>query len=116
MVPIFIINTQSLHFHMTTASFYKQDGQQQGIYFQLPEDQLARELKSRKAQEHSRALKADKVINENHEIKELRQKIQQGYLNKERSKQLAEKQVRKVDELVHILLFRSVRQSSKLRS
>ena len=30
----------------------------------------------------------------------MKQKIQQGYLNKERAKQMAEKQVRKVDELV----------------
>lgn len=41
---------------------------------------------------------------ENGEIKALKQKIQQGYLNKERSKQMAEKQVRKVDELVLHLL------------
>ena len=47
-------------------------------------------------------MQADKIINENQEIKELRQKIQQGYLNKERAKQLAEKQVRKVDELVYV--------------
>ena len=76
---------------------------------------MARELKRRKAEENSRSLKADKIISENHEIKELRQKIQQGYLNKERSKQLAEKQVRKVDELVNHLLFRFLRQCTKQR-
>lgn len=48
----------------------------------------------------SRGLQADKIIAENHEIKELKQKIQQAYLNKERAKQMADKQVRKVDELV----------------
>ena len=42
----------------------------------------------------------EKLVSENEEIKALKQKIQQGYLNKERAKQLAEKQVRRVDELV----------------
>ena len=87
---------------MTSASFYKGDSKQ-GVVFDLPEDHLARELKRRKLEEHSRGLKADKIISENHEIKELKQKIQQGYLNKERAKQLAEKQVRKVDELVNVI-------------
>ncbi len=45
-------------------------------------------------------MQADKIISENNEIKELKQKIQQAYLNKERAKQLVDKQVRKVDELV----------------
>lgn len=87
---------------MTQASFYKGDqgDQSSGIYFQLPEDQLARELQRRKQQEHSRSLQADKIISENNEIKELRQKIQQAYLSKERAKQMSDKQVRKVDELV----------------
>jgi|JI6StandDraft_1071083.scaffolds.fasta_scaffold2233784_1 hypothetical protein len=45
-------------------------------------------------------MQADKIISENNEIKELKQKIQQAYLNKERAKQMVDKQVRKVDELV----------------
>lgn len=87
---------------MTSASFYKGERGEQptGVYFQVPEDQLARELQRRKQQEHSRGLQADKIISENHEIKELKQKIQQAYLNKERAKQMSDKQVRKVDELV----------------
>ena len=54
---------------MTSASFYKGENTQNGIYFELPEDELARELKRKKHQEHGRALKADKIISENHEIK-----------------------------------------------
>lgn len=46
---------------MTSASFYKDD-RKQGVYFDLPEDQLARELKNRKHQEVSRGLQADKII------------------------------------------------------
>lgn len=47
---------------MTSASFYKDDSRKQGVYFDLPEDQLARELKNRKHQEVSRGLQADKII------------------------------------------------------
>ena len=46
---------------MTSASFYKGDNRQ-GVLFELPEDHLARELKRRKLEEHSRGLKADKII------------------------------------------------------
>ena len=101
---------------MTSASFYKGDNNKQGVFFDLPEEHLARELKRRKLEEHSRGLKADKIIAENHEIKELKQKIQQGYLNKERALQLAEKQVRKVDELVSMILLRFLRRLMRPRS
>lgn len=58
---------EALSYIMTQASFYKgeQGDQSGGIYFQLPEDQLARELQRRKQQEHSRSLQADKIISEN---------------------------------------------------
>lgn len=51
----------------------------------------------------SRTRQVDKIVSENHEIKELKQKIQQAYLNKERAKQVVDKQVRKVEELVTYL-------------
>jgi hypothetical protein len=51
---------------MTSASFYKNEkpgsAKMEGVYFQLPEDELARELQRRKREEHSRALVADKII------------------------------------------------------
>lgn len=47
---------------MTSASFYKTNQQQQGIYFQLPEDELARELQKRKQQEYSKGRQADRII------------------------------------------------------
>jgi hypothetical protein len=43
---------------------------------------LARELQKRKLQEQTRQREADKLINENDEIKKLRQQIQLAYLNK----------------------------------
>ena len=76
---------------MTSASFYRQ-GQKNssaGVYFDIPEDQLGKELQRRKNQEVSRGIQLEKLVCENEEIKALKQKIQQGYLNKERAKQLA---------------------------
>lgn len=61
----------------------------------------------------SRGIQLEKLVNENEEIKALKQKIQLGYLNKERAKQLAEQQVRRVDELVSGRLCRWARPNSK---
>lgn len=85
---------------MTSASFYRQADKATtngGIYFEIPEAQLGKELQRRKNQEVSKGIQLDKLIHQNQEIKALKQKIQQGYLNKERAKQLAERQVRRVD-------------------
>lgn len=100
---------------MTSASFYKQEQGSNGVYFDLPEDQLGKELQRRKNQEVSRGIQLEKLVSENEEIKALKQKIQQGYLNKERAKQLAEKQVRRVDELVREHPCRSAKPSSRLK-
>lgn len=84
---------------MTSASFYREGENPSGggVYFEIPEDQLGKELQRRKNQEVSRGVQLEKLVCENEEIKALKQKIQQGYLNKERAKQLTEKQVRRVD-------------------
>ena len=75
---------------MTSASFYKgEKANSTGVYFEIPEDQLGKELQRRKNQEVSRGIQLEKLVKENEEIKALKQKIQQGYLNKERAKQLA---------------------------
>ena len=46
---VFLINI-ILSYKMTTASFYKQGekGSSNGIYFDIPEDQLGKELQKRK--------------------------------------------------------------------
>lgn len=68
---------------MTSASFYKPSEQRgNGVYFEIPEDQLGKELQRRKNQEVSRGIQLEKLVCENEEIKALKQKIQQGYLNK----------------------------------
>jgi len=45
---------------MTTASFYQQANSKQptGVYFDIPEDQLAKELQKRKNQQVSRSIQA----------------------------------------------------------
>jgi hypothetical protein len=70
---------------MTSASFYraeKLDKPSSGIYFDIPEDQLGKELQRRKNQEVSRTIQLEKLVSENEEIKALKQKIQLGYVNK----------------------------------
>ena len=71
---------------MTQASFYKKESSgipaTQGIYFEIPEQDLAKEIQRKKNEQSSQMRKADKIINSNHEIKELKQKIQQAYLHK----------------------------------
>ena len=51
---------------MTTASFYK-NGQapSNGVYFDIPEDLLGKELQRRKNNEVSKSIKAEKIISEN---------------------------------------------------
>ena len=75
---------------MTTASFYKNgEAPSNGVYFDIPENQLGKELQRRKNQQVSKSIKAEKIIAENQEIKDLKQKIQQAYLNKQRAMQIA---------------------------
>jgi len=52
---------------MTTASFYKSNQAQQsnGVYFDIPEDLLGKELQKRKNNEISKSIKAEKLISEN---------------------------------------------------
>jgi hypothetical protein len=68
---------------MTTASFYKNEQpSSNGVYFDIPENLLGKELQRRKNNEVSKEIKAEKIISENQQIKDLKQKIQQAYLNK----------------------------------
>ena len=52
---------------MTSASFYRQGekNSQAGIYFEIPEDQLGKELQRRKNQEVSRGIQLEKLVCEN---------------------------------------------------
>jgi regulator of sirC expression with transglutaminase-like and TPR domain len=87
---------------MTTTNnpyFYKEPCQDvsMNVHKYEEESELAKELRRRKLEQESKKRSAEQVIADSEEIKRLRQLVQQGYLNKERSKQLAEKQVRAID-------------------
>ena len=73
--------------------------------FHEMEDNLARELQRRKLENESKKKEIEKILGENQELKELRQKIKLGYLNKERSTQIAEKQMRLISDIVFYLTY-----------
>ena len=56
-----------ISYKMTSASFYKQNERNpsSGVYFDIPEDQLGKELQRRKNQEVSRGIQLEKLVCEN---------------------------------------------------
>lgn len=69
------------------------------------DQKLANELHKRKIQGEMERIKISKAIESNEEIKHLRGMIKQGYMNKERAAQIAEKQTRTIIETV-IIFFK----------
>ncbi|CAD8118216.1 unnamed protein product [Paramecium sonneborni] len=63
------------------------------------EDQLARELQKRKVEEEKKRREIERICAESEEIKLLKQKVQTAYVTKERTQQLAEQQLRRIQEL-----------------
>lgn len=61
---------------------------------------LAQELHRRKQGNLIKEKLMEKVIGESEEIKQLKERINQAYVNKERSAQIAEKQTRTLKQLV----------------
>lgn len=64
------------------------------------DQKLAEELHRRKMQNEIKKKQVEKVILESDEIRQLKEKINQAYVNKERSAQIAEKQTRQLKYLV----------------
>ncbi len=60
------------------------------------ENNLARELQRRKLENESKKKLYDKICSESEEIKQLKQKLQTAYVNKERTGQIAENQLRRL--------------------
>jgi hypothetical protein len=56
-----------ISYKMTSASFYRQGEKNPsaGIYFEIPEDQLGKELQRRKNQEVSKGIQLEKLVSEN---------------------------------------------------
>lgn len=64
------------------------------------EETLARELQKRKLQSEAKQREVDKIFKESEELNKLKQKINIGYINKERSAQIQEKQLRTIYKMV----------------
>jgi inosine/xanthosine triphosphate pyrophosphatase family protein len=58
-----------------------------------------------KAKNEKKQREIESILTSNKEIQEVKRKIEESYLSKERAKQLAETQYRKIDELVRKLLI-----------
>lgn len=72
--------------------------------WQETEDRLGAELSRRQKENQMRKLKTQKILEENEEIRRLKEKISRAYLNKHHAAQIAEKQMRENEELVYGLI------------
>jgi len=65
-IEIMLLMNQNIiiSYKMTSASFYKQNDRNSsnGVYFDIPEDQLGKELQRRKNQEVSRGIQLEKLV------------------------------------------------------
>lgn len=66
------------------------------------EETLARELQKRKLEEEAKQSEIKRIFEESEQLKLLKQKINTGYISKERAAQMQEKQLRSLYELVFI--------------
>lgn len=64
------------------------------------EETLARELQKRKLEEEAKQNEIQRIFNESEQLKLLKQKINTGYISKERAAQIHERQLRTIEELV----------------
>jgi hypothetical protein len=85
----------SIYSRHNQASFY----QTKEVSTDL-ELKMAKELQRLKYENESRQREAEKICAESEEIRQLKEKIKAAYLNKERTAQIAENQIRKLDEIV----------------
>lgn len=68
--------------------------------WQETEEKLERELSKRQKETQMTKLRTQKILEENEEIRKLKEKISRAYLNKHHAAQIAEKQMRENEELV----------------
>ena len=73
------------------------------------EETLARELQKRKLQEEAKQAEINRIFEESEQLKILKQKINTGYISKERAAQMQEKQLRTIYELVRKIYEKSLK-------
>jgi hypothetical protein len=66
------------------------------------EEKLEKELNRRQKENQMNQLRVQRILEENDEIRKLKEKISRAYLNKHHAAQIAEKQIRENEELVRI--------------
>lgn len=64
------------------------------------EETLARELQKRKFEEEAKRAEINRIFEESEQLKLLKQKINTGYISKERAAQIQEKKYRVLQDLV----------------
>lgn len=64
------------------------------------EGQIAKELQRQKGQEEAQRRQIEKILAESDEIRQFKSKIKAAYLNKERSAQIADHQLRRLEDIV----------------
>ena len=68
------------------------------------EEKMAKELQRLKLERESKQREIEKICAESEEIRQLKEKIKAAYINKERTAQIAEGQIRRLNEIVKIFL------------
>jgi len=81
----------------TYGSFYKPKSSAGDL-----EEKVARELQRLKIENESKQKEIEKIIADSEEIRQLKEKIKAAYVNKERMAQIADQQIRRLDEIVII--------------
>ena len=69
------------------------------------EETLARELQKRKLEEEAKQSEIKRIFEGSEQLKILKQKINTGFISKERAAQIQERQMRTIQELVISILF-----------
>ena len=68
------------------------------------EETLARELQKRKMEQEAKQREIQKIFKESEDLNRLKQKINIGYISKERAAQIREKQLRTIESMVNYYL------------
>lgn len=69
------------------------------------EEKMARELQRMKLENEAKQREIEKICAESEEIRQLKEKIKAAYVSKERAAQIADSQIRRLDDIVKNIYF-----------